>query len=277
VHFYAREETLVATVADVLGAGLAGGDGALLAATPEHREAFARALAEAGVDVEGARRAGRYVELDAAATLGRLAAGEPLASVVGHTDAHRRIYGELVALRWERDDVEGALALEREWNDLAGDEDFTLLCGYPDDRREHQNAVCGLHTVTLPDPETVPDGGGVARRFEPTPFAAPAARAFVAGVLRSWGVPDNDARLVVTELATNAIKHARGRFVVRLTRDGDLARLAVTDSSPFLPSPRADVSLATGGRGVHLVASLSRRWGATTHDGGKTVWADLAC
>lgn len=83
------------------------------------------------------------------------------------------------------------------------------------------------------------------------------------------------AALVVSELATNAVTHARSWFEVRVVRQDDQLLLEVHDESDA--SPRMEEhghALDTGGRGLHLVEALSRAWGVRREpQGGKCVWA----
>lgn len=102
-----------------------------------------------------------------------------------------------------------------------------------------------------------------------------AARRFVEGVLREWGDERaaEGAGLVVTELATNAVIHARGTFSASVRRSDDVVRVAVTDTSPRPPVARSRSDQATTGRGLRLVAAFAEEWGVDRHPGGKTVWA----
>jgi hypothetical protein len=50
----------------------------------------------------------------------------------------------------------------------------------------------------------------------------------------------------------------------------------VADESNALPNERAPNPTSIGGRGLILVAAMSRTWGVRDRDGGKTVWADVA-
>ncbi len=87
---------------------------------------------------------------------------------------------------------------------------------------------------------------------------------------------DMSAELGVSELATNAVLHGRTPFTVAVLRDGDVVRIEVTDRSPLPPQVRRLSTFASTGRGLRLVASVSRDWGIvprTAGDGGgKTVW-----
>jgi anti-sigma regulatory factor (Ser/Thr protein kinase) len=90
-----------------------------------------------------------------------------------------------------------------------------------------------------------------------------------------------DAVLVVSELLSNAIRHARPlpgeNLQVAWAVDDDSVEVAVSDGgSPTRPlATHASVS-ALGGRGLDIVDYLSRQWGVRTDDTGLTVWAVLA-
>ena len=105
-----------------------------------------------------------------------------------------------------------------------------------------------------------------------------AARRFVASRVSTLGFHRliDDVVLVVTELVTNAVVHARTESRVLLyVRHGRL-RLEVRDENPVLPERRHASDHATTGRGLALVESLSASWGANpAPGGGKVVWADF--
>jgi anti-sigma regulatory factor (Ser/Thr protein kinase) len=100
----------------------------------------------------------------------------------------------------------------------------------------------------------------------------------VAGALRAWDRHDllDDALVVISELASNAVVHARSDFVVTVTLDGGLVRLVVADVSSVAPTAAHAASTSTSGRGLALVAALTVRWGHDVHGAGKDVWAELA-
>lgn len=86
---------------------------------------------------------------------------------------------------------------------------------------------------------------------------------------------NDDVALVVSELATNAMVHAQTPFTVSLQVTQTLL-LTVADGSPAEPVLVAARVLDPGGRGLTIVALLSRDWGAYQHpDGGKSVWAEF--
>ncbi|MFE2755337.1 ATP-binding protein [Actinosynnema sp. NPDC059335] len=84
-----------------------------------------------------------------------------------------------------------------------------------------------------------------------------------------------DAKLVVSELVTNAYQHGEHPLHLRLRRTRGLIRVEVTDLSPHVPVVGRSSVRVTRGRGMVLVDRLSRRWGVVRHAVGKTVWAVL--
>ncbi|AJP03618.1 regulatory protein [Streptomyces cyaneogriseus subsp. noncyanogenus] len=116
--------------------------------------------------------------------------------------------------------------------------------------------------------------------FPAEPGAVRAARSLVRGQLRRWGLEcmGDIAALLVSELVTNALRHATGPIGLRLVApcagDGVL-RVEVSDSLPEMPRERVARPEDEGGRGLQLVASSSRRWGTRPREVGKTVWFEL--
>jgi anti-sigma regulatory factor (Ser/Thr protein kinase) len=109
-----------------------------------------------------------------------------------------------------------------------------------------------------------------------TPENVALAREFVALHLEEHLLPDlvEGAKLVASELATNAVRHAGTSFVVSIERVDEHVTISVRDGSPKLPVVVAPVPLASGGHGLMLVEALSLNWGVTVSaDAGKSVWA----
>jgi anti-sigma regulatory factor (Ser/Thr protein kinase) len=110
--------------------------------------------------------------------------------------------------------------------------------------------------------------------------AVPTARTWARMVWSCWGLAQlaDDASVVLSELATNAVVHAAGETVDIWTRT-DGHRLAVAVGDPCRDMPvRADALSAgeMGGRGLVIVESLAQHWGAYRVPLGKVVWAILA-
>lgn len=300
VHFYADDADLSGGVTRYLAEGLSAGGSAVVVATAEHRSELLARLAALGVHGE-AESSGRLIMVDAAGMLNQFMAGDRLdhaglqAAVRDLIDqaasAGRpvRIYAEMVALLWDAGQVTLTLELEMLWNDLASQQPFSLLCGYPvrvaapngDTAAVEQ--VCRLHTkVTAPFPELPgvtgmsPDVTEAVRSFPRTRDSARAAREFVTGNLDSWAgdTVATDAAIVIAELASNAVLHARTPFTVTVSRWADRVRIAVRDAVPLADAGHGRL-VTKPGHGLDLVAKLARRWAVEPLADGKVVWAEL--
>lgn len=121
-----------------------------------------------------------------------------------------------------------------------------------------------------------------ALELDPEPRSVRDARAWVATQLTGLGREDllDAARLGVSELVTNAILHATPPIMVRLGGTPVHPRVEVHDSSTEPPSVRDMTDdarlLATIGRGLSIVATYSRTWGAEVSPSGKVVWFEPA-
>jgi PAS domain S-box-containing protein len=115
-------------------------------------------------------------------------------------------------------------------------------------------------------------------QFEPVPHSARLARTFVGEALVAAGHPElaDTALLLVSELVTNAIVHARTPIEVVATATADGVYVGVTDTSAQRPAHRDYGTQATTGRGLEMVRLLADRHGTEIHeDGSKTVWFEL--
>ena len=81
------------------------------------------------------------------------------------------------------------------------------------------------------------------------------------------------ARLLISELATNAVRHGRGRIELQIVEEAGHVRFCVRDEGGAGGRPEAREPGADGGFGMHLVADLSDRWGRGRH--GTCVWFEL--
>jgi len=108
-----------------------------------------------------------------------------------------------------------------------------------------------------------------------------AARYFTLATLRRWGTAHSsqDIAIVVSEMVTNALRHALpgpGRRPVRLglLQQGPWVLCAVADPGTAAPVPRTPGPLAEAGRGLQMICAFSDLWGYTTpSEAGKVVWA----
>lgn len=240
-----------------------------------------------------------------------LAAGEPamvlaspsrvrsidaeMAGLVRHAPLRGRrlhVYGELVGLLWDAGHLAAAVELEELWNELRTSLPLSLFCAYRVDplmgevEDRHLEETHRRHNEVIGAP---PAGSGRLRggrqasreargEFQATPRGPTEARHFVTTQLAEWGCGEllDRAALVVTELATNSLVHARSAFTVTLTALPDVIHISVTDSSAAPPRRRSPDPLASSGRGLALVAAEATRWGSELRAGSKVVWAEIA-
>ncbi|GAA2456703.1 SpoIIE family protein phosphatase [Streptomyces glaucus] len=83
------------------------------------------------------------------------------------------------------------------------------------------------------------------------------------------------AELVVSELVTNAVRYGAPPIRLRLIHDASTLICEVSDANPTAPHLRRAKTWDEGGRGLLLVAQLTRRWGSRHIGEGKTIWAEL--
>jgi len=301
VSFYTLDSEGFGAVARFVADGWAHDECVVLVATGPHRAAVETQLEELGHDPASQAAAGRYVTVDAEEALAELV-------VDGHLDGAMlmrrvdevvteasaagrpiRAFGEMVALLWQRGQIEEAISLELLWNQLLRAHDFSLMCAYPTGAFDHAELVdvrrvCDLHTDLVPVADTswtdgaqLSLGHACSRVYLPTASSVPAARHFVVDVLRAWGHDSltADAALIVSELATNALTHAASPFRAVVDRRRGGLRIGVEDAALAPLQRRTAEAGDVSGRGVDIVAALSERWGYSPVPGGKVVWAEL--
>lgn len=112
----------------------------------------------------------------------------------------------------------------------------------------------------------------------PSPESVRRARAFAASCCSRWGLQDQSDTVVllVSELATNAIRHARAPVGVWLGRRSDRLVLSVQDDCREHVDATGPGELDEAGRGLVLVDALAERWGEQELADGKRVWAEVA-
>lgn len=115
-------------------------------------------------------------------------------------------------------------------------------------------------------------------RLRPEPAGAAAARRFVTTTLTAWGCQNlvEATTLLVSEVVTNSILHARSDIELRVAQHGQGLRVEVRDSSQHQPTVRAIDEDASSGRGLAIVEMLATAWGVTHLPDGKVVWFEVA-
>lgn len=287
LSYHEHPDELVELLAPFVLEGVAAGERVVVIATEAHRSALDAALAELHL---GAELDDRLTYLDAAETLASIrsfGAIDPdrflaMASAVVGTGERVRLFGEIVALLWEEGDVTGALELEALWNLFLEGRELRLLCAYPastlDGSDLHHVKDVLLQHDNLSGSVYHHAPGAATAVFVPVAGSVPEVRHFVGQVLRSWGEDPylaGDVVLVASELATNAILHAGSPYRLTLSRTGGSVRVALQDVADRPAEPRHASAEDTNGRGMVIVAALSRRWGCDPLPEGKVVWAEL--
>ncbi|MDO0928801.1 ATP-binding protein [Streptomyces sp. TG1A-8] len=121
------------------------------------------------------------------------------------------------------------------------------------------------------------------------PASVSTARSYALGTLAEWGLPPDtgvadSVRLIVSELATNAVQHTLGQsptFTVHIALDhGGRLRVGVTDSHPRFPKRLPAAVQQDNGRGLVIIRWLTAECGGRlrvrpTREGGKTVSIEL--
>jgi anti-sigma regulatory factor (Ser/Thr protein kinase) len=111
--------------------------------------------------------------------------------------------------------------------------------------------------------------------LEPTLVSPAVARAYCDGVLEESGHECcDDARLVVSELVTNAVVHAGTMIELDMFIRDDVLRIEVTDCGADRPQVWTDGE--TSGRGLPIVEALGQAWGVLDLGSAKTVWCEVS-
>lgn len=128
------------------------------------------------------------------------------------------------------------------------------------------------------------DGVSELRRvlpFDAAPSEFRLLRRVVRSALGDWGALNavDEAELVVTELATNVMKHVGEGAPATLVLEprGSRLRVELHDTSTVVPKEEREAARDSEcGRGLHLLASMSVDWGTLLTGTGKVVWCELA-
>ncbi|MCO5970356.1 ATP-binding protein [Actinoallomurus soli] len=119
--------------------------------------------------------------------------------------------------------------------------------------------------------------GRVSWSLPSSPPSVARARHLTADQLAGWGFAEHreTAELLISELITNALQHGVGPIRLNIRFLGGVLRFEVADAGPRYPRMRPVDDEDEGGRGLHLVESLSSRWGYARATIGKVVWFEL--
>jgi DNA-binding NarL/FixJ family response regulator len=168
-HFYSDEESLLAGFTDFIETALTAGRVAIVIASQLHRESVLRRLRLDAIDINAAIKQGRYIALDVDETLSKFmvndlpdpvrffkTAHECIAGAA-HTASgeHLRVVacGEGTSILWAQGKADGAVELERLWDDVAKTYDLDILCGFllPGLQRDQKNKtydnICAAHSA----------------------------------------------------------------------------------------------------------------------------------
>ncbi|GAA4835985.1 ATP-binding SpoIIE family protein phosphatase [Kitasatospora terrestris] len=107
------------------------------------------------------------------------------------------------------------------------------------------------------------------------PSSVSLARTFATDRLAAWGLDDLafSTELIVSELVTNVIRYGRQPATLRLILQSTLI-CEVADAANTSPHLRRARVYDEGGRGLFLVAQLSKNWGTRHTRDGKVIWAE---
>ncbi|WP_237108013.1 ATP-binding protein [Nonomuraea sp. MG754425] len=148
---------------------------------------------------------------------------------------------------------------------------------YPSDRGTRHPATSqpdGSARANLFAPPLVRDGAEACWDLPAAPETASVARRLIREALATWdlsGLAD-DLTMVVSEVVTNAVVHAKSAMTLSLYRQGRSVRGEVADHSPVWPTPPPAGPNEEHGRGLAIVAAYSERWGVDPAPFGKIVW-----
>ena len=129
------------------------------------------------------------------------------------------------------------------------------------------------HGALQPDPDRA--GRTFELELPPHRSSPAAARHAVQRAFADWGLGEpvtEDVCLLVSELVTNAVMHARTPFVLAVEHEGANIAVAVSDGLAAMPWRKRGAPQDESGRGIGLVSDLGSNWGVVRTVLGKTVW-----
>lgn len=179
LHIYDSERVFLDTLEGFVSGGLRGGEGVIVVATDAHIAGLESRLLASGIDLEAMRCAEQYTSLDAEEVLSQfIVDGWPdkdlfqrtmtvLLTRAGASGRKIRVFGEMVAVLWQRGEHGATVRLEYLWHQLTEAVGFSLLCAYPKsafvgETAKAINEITALHSgvVRAPAPNGKPVGHG---------------------------------------------------------------------------------------------------------------------
>ena len=295
VLVYRHEAQLVEAGGSFISEALLDGGAAVALASAAHLRALEDWVSLCGGDLGTAEQERRYHGLEVEAMLETPdspagAASDLSAQLVAALGeipadiARVHVFGEVTpALRGASDD--GAVVSFAELaDDLRVARPVSLLCARHEDvpvdaactRQAREDGAVMLEAPRFP---AAPSSNGAvvsSAVLPPAPSACRAARRLVRAACANEAEADaiDAAELVVSELAGNAVRHARSTFKAEVSFRNGSMRLAVTDAKP-LPDDWDGFPIARE-HGLGLVAAMSDSWAIEPLADGKMVWAELA-
>lgn len=133
-------------------------------------------------------------------------------------------------------------------------------------------------TLLLARLHTIPTDDSATWELPADPACVAQARDLALGQIAAWGLDQLDftTELVVSELVTNAVRYGGGPPITLRLILGNVLVCEVSDPGNTQPRLRRARTTDEGGRGLFLVAQLTRRWGSRYQQSGKTIWAEQA-
>jgi len=155
-----------------------------------------------------------------------------------------------------------------------GASDIAVVAGEHDSALIHEPAV-DAQTSCDPYPHT-----GLHASFPAQPDAPGQARRLVVAALQRWGYEDvlvGDVALIVSELASNAVRHAASPFALVVRVEDAIVNVSVRDYTPPLATAPNGGLTSRPLHGLGLIDAIAARWEVMATPDGKVVSAQLPC
>jgi hypothetical protein len=292
---YRHDAQLIEAGGSYISDALADGGGALALATADHLRELEAWIALSGTDLDSAAREGRYqgLAIEGLSTGGD-AGPVPDAGLdallvqaleqIPNAASPVHVFGEVAPALRESLQQSTDMSMLSIGSALRAKRPVSLLCARHQDMTAA--AECDEHSqsnrAALVEPPAFPshsngtDAAVVSSAvLPPAPAACGAARRLVRAACESAADAEaiDTAVLVVSELAGNAVRHARSTFTAEVSLPNGSVHLAVTDAQP-LPEDWSGFPIARE-HGLGLVAAVADDWSIEPLAGGKVVWAKV--